>query len=170
VNVQEVPCWSRQAVRWIGFFAGRKYTAMRRTAGLSSSLHACSCVTITSVTCTSLNQKLLVSTSSSIKECDALASATLRPGCNIHEHECIPSFWSDTINCEWLVQVSRFLCFAFRVSHSIICTAVEKKNGAATRHFSTVFHSRGALISPPKWMKRSVIDDFRKDFKTLRMD
>jgi len=108
----------KREVPWIEFFAGRKYTAMRRTKGLSSLLHACSCVTITSVKCTSLNQKSLCSSYSfrGIKECDVPTLTTLQPGCNIHECEYIPSFWSvDIINCEWLVPVSRFSCFTSRI-------------------------------------------------------
>lgn len=162
VNVQEVPCWSRQVVRWIEFFAGRKYTAMRRTESLSSSLHACSCVTITSVRSTSLNQKPLCLSYSfrRIKECEVLALATLWPDCNIRERERILLFWgADTINCELLVRASRFLCFAFCVSQSITCITVAERS-ATTWHFSTVFHSREVLILPPKWMN-VLIDDFR---------
>lgn len=46
MNAQAASCWSRQVAPWGELSAGRKYTAMRHTEGLSSSLHARSCVTI----------------------------------------------------------------------------------------------------------------------------
>lgn len=139
---------------------------MRRTEGLSSSLHACSCVTITSITCTSLNQKPRCSSYSfrRIKECDVPASVPPWPDCNIRERERIPSFWSvDTINCEWLVQVSRFSCFAFRVSQSIIRIAVEKKERWHVAFFNNASVARS--FNSASRMESSVID-FRK-VKTL---
>lgn len=84
----------------------------------------------------------------------------LWPDCNIRERERIPSFWSvDTINCEWLVQVSRFSCFAFRVSQSIIRIAVEKKEPWHVAFFNNASVARS--FNSASRMESSVID-FRK--------